>query len=81
MDNPDGSTVEVYTLPQGFTLIRTEVFRKLIHPWFVTTDQLSQDSYFSQLCREAGIKLWCDTSVKCDHVDRITGEIFKNGNN
>lgn len=73
LDDPDGSLVECYTLPQGFTLFKVEIFRKIPFPFFKTTPHLSQDSYFSQLAREAGYKLWCDTSVRCIHRDRRTG--------
>lgn len=73
LSEPDGSLQEVYTIPQGFTLFKTRVFRMLPFPYFATTPQLSQDSYFSQLAREAGFKLICDTSVRCVHKDRETG--------
>ena len=75
-NDPDGETVEVYTIPQGCTLFKTGIFKRINFPWFVTTPQLSQDSYFSQQAREAGLKLWCDTSVRCRHVDRDSGETF-----
>lgn len=74
---PDGNIHEVYTIPQGFTLFKVDIFRRLQHPWFVTTPQLSQDSFFSQLAREAGFKLWCDTSILCQHIDRETGKVYE----
>ena len=77
LDDPDGSMRQVYTLPTGCTLIRTSVFEKIPFPWFVTTPQLTQDSYFSQQAREAGLTLWCDTSLCCDHVDRVTGITYR----
>jgi hypothetical protein len=76
LDDPDGSLREVYTIPQGCTLVRTDVLRTLPYPWFVTTPQLSQDSYFSQLAREAGVSLWCDTSIMCRHIDRVDGTVY-----
>ncbi len=76
LDHPDGTTRLVYTIPMGCTLIRTEVFKKLPFPWFVTTSQLTQDSDFSQQARDAGLALWCDTGLQCRHVDRVTQEVY-----
>lgn len=76
LNEPDGNTQEVYGLPMGFTLFDLSIFDNLPYPWFVTTAQMSQDSYFSQLAREAGYQLWCDTSIRCNHVDRETGVIY-----
>jgi hypothetical protein len=78
LDNPDDYTelVELYTAPMGCTLIKTDVFRRIQMPWFVTTGQLTQDSFFSQKAREAGYTLWCDTSIRCEHKDRDTGVVY-----
>lgn len=73
----DGKTHECYTLPMGCTLFPTEVFLQTTQPWFVTTEHLSQDSFFSQLAREAGYKLLCDTSIQCKHIDRETGQVYQ----
>lgn len=79
LDNPDAYSglVELYTMPMGCTLIKMEVFTRIEMPWFVTTGQLSQDSFFSQKAREAGYTLWCDPSIRCDHVDRDTGITYR----
>jgi len=78
LDNPDGHAglVELYTAPMGCTLIKVDVFKKIEMPWFVTTGQLTQDSFFSQKAREAGYTLWCDTSIRCEHRDRKTGLVY-----
>lgn len=73
----DGNTHECYTLPMGCTLFKTDVFRKIPYPWFVTTSNLTQDSFFSELARQAGYKLLCDTSIRCKHIDRVTGEVYE----
>jgi len=73
----DGLIHEVYTLAMGCTLYPIEMFKAIAYPWFVTTAQLSQDSYFSQLAREAGFKLLVDTNIKCRHIDRITGIVYE----
>lgn len=77
-DDPEAFTglVEVHTIPMGCTLIRVDVFTRVPMPWFVTTGQLSQDSFFSQRAREAGYTLWCDPTLRCVHTDRTTGVEF-----
>lgn len=77
LDVPTGALQEVYTIPMGCTLVKTDVFKTLEMPWFVTTAQLSQDSFFSQKARDAGYTLWCDTSIRCQHIDRETGKIYE----
>ena len=72
----DGQVHEVYTLPMGCSIYPAEVFLQTSHPWFATTEHLTQDSFFSQLARDAGWRLICDTSIKCRHVDRVTGEAY-----
>lgn len=72
----DGTVQEAYTMAMGCSIYPIEMFMQVPFPWFVTTDQLSQDSYFSQLAREKGWKLLVDTSVKCGHRDRATGRTF-----
>ena len=72
----DGDSHEVYTIPMGFTLIPTIIFNDISFPFFVTTENLTQDSFFSQNAREAGYVLLCDTSIKCKHHDIKTGEIY-----
>lgn len=73
----DGEVHQVFTIPQGCTLIPSEVFLQTSFPWFVTTNHLTQDSFFSQLARDAGWTLLCDTSIRCKHIDRVTGEVFE----
>ena len=73
----DGDIHEVYTLSMGCTLYPIAMFKRIAYPWFVTTSQLSQDSYFSQLAREAGFTLLVDTSIRCKHIDRITGVVYE----
>ena len=73
----DGEVHEVYTLPMGCTLFPAQVFLATDFPYFVWTEHLTQDSFFSQKAREAGYRLLCDTSIRCRHVDRETGEVFQ----
>jgi hypothetical protein len=73
----DGQMHEVYTIPMGCTVYPMSLFYKVPRPWFVTTNVMTQDSFISQLAREAGYKLYVDTSIKCKHIDRKTKEIFE----
>lgn len=73
----DGQLHECYTLPMGCTLFPVEVFLQTKHPWFATTEHMTQDSFFSQLARDAGWRLMCDTSIRCKHVDRMTRKVYE----
>jgi len=73
----DGKIHEVYTLPMGCSIFPIEMFMEIPYPWFATTANLTQDSFFSQLAREHGWKLLVDTSIRCKHIDRVTGEVFE----
>ena len=73
----DGHIHQVYGITQGFTLIPTSIFREIGQPWFVTTSCLTQDSYFSQQARDAGYKLYIDTSIRIKHVCRDTGRVYE----
>lgn len=73
----DGKVHEVFTVPFGCALFDVETLASIPQPWVATTGILTQDSFFCQQAREAGIKLWCDTGIKCKHVDRVTGESFE----
>jgi hypothetical protein len=73
----DGQMHEVYTIPMGCTVYPMSLFYKVPRPWFVTTNVMTQDSFLSQLAREAGYKLYVDTNIKCKHIDRETKEIFE----
>jgi hypothetical protein len=73
----DGQMHEVYTIPMGCTVYPMSLFYKVPRPWFVTTNVMTQDSFLSQLAREAGYTLYVDTAIKCKHIDRETKEIFE----
>lgn len=65
-----------WSLTAGLTLIKTEVFKKIPYPWYMTIHQGTEDTYFSARCREVGIKSWLDTSVKAEHVDKSNGDAY-----
>lgn len=81
MDIPEG-IMEVDALGSGSILVAREVFDQLEKPyWFYNYGGADDGHYpgvdigFSSKCREAGIKLWCDTTVTSPHM----GEMFVDG--
>ncbi|MDO8094406.1 MAG: hypothetical protein Q6360_13090 [Candidatus Brocadiales bacterium] len=58
----------------GFLLIKTDVFKKLPHPWFFwKSDEQGdvlegEDSWFCRQAREAGFDVWCDLQVVIKHI-------------
>ncbi len=72
----DGTIQVAHTLAMGCSVFPTKMFGTIPRPWFQTTSRLTQDSYFSQIARDAGWTLLVDTSIKCRHVDRETGQEY-----
>ena len=69
--------IEVHGGGMGCALIRTDVFRKTTYPWYdwvnygdANRGMLSEDLYFCQLCRIAGIPIYADVRVGCGHLLR-----------
>jgi FkbM family methyltransferase len=66
--------VEVAGCGFGCCLIKSEVFRKLSHPYFFYTSALnhkntiSEDIYFCRKARKYGFTVWADPSIKCEHI-------------
>lgn len=65
----------VHALGHGTILIHRSVFERLGQPWWAydygSAEEgvyPSEDMYFSYLCREAGITLWCDTTTTSPHL-------------
>jgi hypothetical protein len=76
----DGGIHEVCTLAMGCSIYPIAMFKEIPAPWFVTISgprDFTQDSYFSQLAREAGWKLLVDSSLKAKHVCRKTGKVWQ----
>ena len=84
--------IEVASAGLGCCLIKKEVFEKVGSqerdnevPWFKFTtgygkeQRESEDHYFFRKAREAGYKVFCDTSLTCGHMrtDMITEEYWK----
>jgi hypothetical protein len=58
-------------------LIKTEILSKLPSPWFsheqklTNGDDVGEDAYFSQKCRDNDIPLFCRTDVLCGHTAEV----------
>jgi len=70
----EGDFVKCEGIATGFLLIKTEVFKKLKHPWFFyEADEqgnciTGDDMWFCKIAREAGFDVWCDRTVKVFHL-------------
>ncbi|MCC6740530.1 MAG: hypothetical protein IT452_15905 [Planctomycetia bacterium] len=81
-----GHIVECNGVAMGCTLWRTDLFRRLPPPWFVTVAgwfpeqggamAMTQDLYFCKKAREAGRTFAVDMRVKVGHIDPGTGIVY-----
>lgn len=66
--------LEVAATGCGCLLVRREVFEELPKPWFDTpikpdmTSMLGEDIYFCTAARRAGLDIYIDTSIICEHT-------------
>lgn len=69
--------VEVDAIGAGSLLVHRSVFEELPQPWFwyeyrdheSSVQYPGTDMGFSKRCREAGIKIWVDTTCTSPHID------------
>lgn len=69
------SLIQIHGGGMGCALIKTDVLRTLKYPWYDWVNYeskgvLSEDLYFCEACRKAGIKIYADTRVNCGHMLR-----------
>jgi len=86
MDWKLGEYFEVQYAGCDCLLIDMSVFKKIKKPYFSTNwsflketppmSHITEDFYFYEKCKQAGIKLMCDAGVQCLHENRDTGEKF-----
>jgi len=87
-DWKQGDVVKCDEAAIGCALIKTDVFRRLSRPWFLSTcneerraegdeGRVSEDIYFCRKAvKELGIYPMVDTSLVCYHKNLETGELF-----
>jgi hypothetical protein len=73
---PPGSLVECDAIGLGCLLVQTEVMRKIGAPWFQWTEGyliggVSEDFAFSAKAKDAGFRIFVDTSIVCKHSGLI----------
>lgn len=69
--------VQIHGGGMGCAFINVDLFRNLKYPWYDWVNyaddnrgMLSEDLFFCELCRKAGIPIFTDTRVACGHVLR-----------
>lgn len=75
--NAGVTKMEIHGGGMGCAMIRTDVFRRTSYPWYdwvnygdANRGMLSEDLYFCQLCRIAGIPIYTDVRAGCGHLLR-----------
>jgi GT2 family glycosyltransferase len=79
-DIEDNAAIDVDAVGLAFTLIKRKVFEKMLSPhgalytsWFQWGPHTEgEDIFFSRSCRDLGLTLQVDTTVKIGHVGRYT---------
>jgi hypothetical protein len=73
--------MEIAACGFGCVLVKGDVIRGMEYPHFVYRSAInhantySEDVYFCQKAREAGFKIWADTTILCDHVGSFTFKV------
>ena len=67
--------IQIHGGGMGCALIKTEVFQRLKYPWYDWVNyedrrMLSEDLFFCERCRKAGIPIYSDTRAGCGHLLR-----------
>jgi len=67
---PKDKLVRVDAVGFGCVLIKTEVFKKVAKPWFMSTSPTGEDILFCVNAGKAGVKIYSDTSLKIGHIGK-----------
>lgn len=81
---PKDKLVQCDAVGFGAVLIKTEVFKKMKKPWFMTTSGPGEDIFFCHSAGKAGFDIFMDTRVKIGHVpsgEPITEEDYEKQDN
>lgn len=69
--------VRIHGGGMGCAFIRADVFKRTAYPWYDWVNyadsnrgMLSEDLFFCEKCRKAGIPIYTDTRVNCGHMLR-----------
>ena len=69
--------IQIHGGGMGCAMIKTEVFSRIRYPWYDWVNyaddnrgMLSEDLYFCEQLRNAGIKIYTDVRVGCGHILR-----------
>jgi cellulose synthase/poly-beta-1,6-N-acetylglucosamine synthase-like glycosyltransferase len=65
---PRAKLIEVDAVGTGVMLIKRKVFDEIGRPYFYYEQNRSEDIMFCQKCREHGIRVYVDTTLKCGHI-------------
>lgn len=77
---------EVHAIGHGSILISRKFFENIPAPWWAYTYDAvernifpSEDMWFSHVCRQAGVKMWVDTTVTSPHIilNIVDGDTFR----
>lgn len=77
---PKDTLVECDAVGFGSALIKMDAVKKMQKPYFMSTTQSGEDLWFCKCAREAGARIYMDTSVKLGHLGDspvITEETFE----
>lgn len=79
VDSTDFGLLPAHIVSGGLVLIKTSVFSRLEKPWFKSVQSeakdfiITEDIYFSNKCRLAGIPMHIDSRVWAGHLDAEKG--------
>ena len=59
----------------GAVLVKTSVFVKLGPPPWFKFSEVGEDLHFCDLCAQAGVEVWCDTSLEAPHINDFGMEV------
>lgn len=72
-----GKKIRIHGGGMGCALIKVELFRQLEYPWYDWVNyedrsigMLSEDLFFCEKCKQAGIPVYTDARVGCGHMMR-----------
>lgn len=65
---PKDSLVECDAVGFGAALIKTDIIKKMVAPYFMSTNATGEDILFCHKARKAGARIFMDTATKLGHL-------------